>query len=175
MSSAVRGKVGAVRLAQALERRRCLDGESLAGDGAEQWAGERSAVIGEADKALIESRVPQRREQETVVDVEALLVITIGPWHDVRGSQKPSLGNASEWAALPPVIQQSVAKYILSNALHDQSLGLHCSRQGGGFSAKTVERRVRQTHGELVNAIERGMEFGQRFADEGGRAWAQNG
>ena len=49
MSSAVRGKVGAVRLAQAPEGRRCLDGESLAGDGAEQWAGERSAVIGEAD------------------------------------------------------------------------------------------------------------------------------
>ena len=109
------------------------------------------------------------------MDVEALLVITIGPWHDVRGSQKPRLGNASEWAALTPVIQQSVAKYILSNALHDQSLGLGRPRQGGGLSAKAVERRVRQAHGELVNAIERSMELGQRLVDEGGRASTGNG
>ena len=78
MSGSVGGKVGAVRVAQAPKSRRCVDGQSLAGDLAELCAGERHAVIREADQALIEGGVPQGREQETVADIEALLIIAIG-------------------------------------------------------------------------------------------------
>ena len=49
MSGAMRRKVSAVRVAEAAERRRSIYGESLTRDGTEQWAGQRSAVIGETD------------------------------------------------------------------------------------------------------------------------------
>jgi hypothetical protein len=39
----------------------------------------RRAIIGEADEALIEGSVPKRGEQKTVVHVEALLVVAVGP------------------------------------------------------------------------------------------------
>ena len=43
------------------------------------------------------------------------------------------------------------------------------------LSASAVERRVRQAHGQFVNAIERGMELGQRLVDERGRCRTWNG
>jgi hypothetical protein len=44
---------------------------------AELWARQYSAIIGEADEPAIEGGVPQCREQQSIVDVEALLVVAV--------------------------------------------------------------------------------------------------
>jgi hypothetical protein len=109
------------------------------------------------------------------VHIEALLVVALGPWHDVRGPQKRGLRDAGERTAPTPIIHEGAAKQILTDALYDEAFGLGCSRQLGGLSAKAQERRVRQTHSEFVNAVERGMELGQRLVDESGCAGTWSG
>jgi hypothetical protein len=77
MSGAVRGEVGTMRVAQTAERWRGVDAESLTGSCAQRRAGAHHAVVGKADEALVEGGIPQGREQETIVNVEALLVVAV--------------------------------------------------------------------------------------------------
>ena len=109
------------------------------------------------------------------MDVEALLIVAVRPWHDVRGAQERGLSDASNRTAAAPIVHEGIAEQILSDALDDQPLCLRRPRQFGGLGAKAQERRIRQTHSELVSAIERGMELGQRLVDKGGRATTRKG
>ena len=63
-----------MRILKAPERWYCVKAKSRSRDFAELGTSARGAVIGEADEALVESSVPQCRQQETIVDVEPLLV-----------------------------------------------------------------------------------------------------
>src|SRR5271154_3246054 len=108
MSGAVHREVGAVRVAQAEERGGSLHAECLPRDDAKQWTGKRNAAIGEADQALIKGGIPQSREQEAIVNIEALLVVAIRPWHDVRSAQKRWLGDARERTPAAPIVYERV-------------------------------------------------------------------
>jgi hypothetical protein len=83
MSGAVRGEIGTVCVAQAAERGGSVKTEGLAGDRTQCGARTHCTVMGEADQALVERPVPEGREQEAAVDIEALLVVAVGPGHDV--------------------------------------------------------------------------------------------
>jgi len=49
----------------------------------------RFARVVEADLARVERGVPQSREQQAMVDVEAVrVVIALGPRHDMRGAKQ---------------------------------------------------------------------------------------
>src|SRR5688572_16502769 len=96
-------------ISQALQRWHTMYAERVSNDLAQFWADEHGAVVGEADQAFVEGGIPQCREQKPVVDVEALLVSTLGPGDDVRGTEQRRLGNACQWAAADPVVHEGIA------------------------------------------------------------------
>jgi hypothetical protein len=81
-------EVRAVAVSQVGESRRSFDAEGGARAWAQLRADEHGSVIGEADKARVEGRVPQSGEEEAVVHVEPLCIVALGPWHDVGGAQQ---------------------------------------------------------------------------------------
>jgi len=76
------------------------------------------------------------------VNVEALLAVAFRPWHDVGGAQECRVSDTGDWAPAAPVIHQGVAKYILADALDDQTLGLGRSGQVGRLGPEARERHV---------------------------------
>ena len=162
----------AARLARCDARRprsgeHCVDAESLARGFAELGTGERRAVVGEADEALIEGGVPEGREQKAVVDVEALLVVAVGPGHDVGGAQQRGLGDAGERAAAAPVVHQASRNTSWPMRWITSRSASVVRGRSAVLALEAIERRVGQAHGELVDAVERGMELGHRLEDEG--------
>ena len=83
MARSMQREIGAMSILKAPKRGHCINAKSGPRDFAEVGTSERGAVISEADKALVEGSVPQRREQQSVVHVEPLLVAAVGPGHDV--------------------------------------------------------------------------------------------
>jgi hypothetical protein len=140
-------KISTVFVSQSRNARRRLDRQCPPRHFAQFRAGEGRPIIGEADEALIEGGVPQRREQQAVVDIKALFIGALGPWHDMRGAQQRRLRNAGERATAAPVVHQGIAENVLADALDDQPLGLGRLRQGGDLGAKARKRRVRQADG----------------------------
>ena len=90
-----------MRILKATKRRRCVDAQGLARSLTELGIGARQAIISEANEALIKGRVPQGRQQNAVVDVEALHVVAFRPGHNVRSAEQPGLGDSGERAAPP--------------------------------------------------------------------------
>jgi hypothetical protein len=93
-----------MRGAKAVKRGDLVDHQSLACSFAELRANERSAIIGEANQALVERGIPEGREEQTVVDVETLLVAAVRPGDDVGGSKQRRIGDAGQGAAAAPII-----------------------------------------------------------------------
>ena len=93
------------------------------------------------------------------MDVEALLVVAVGPGHDVGRAQQRRIGDAGQRAPAIPVVRQGVSEYILADALDHPALGLGCPRKICGLGLEAVERRLGQAHGELVDAVERGVQL----------------
>jgi len=67
-----------VRVAQSGERRYFVEVQRLARGPAHLRTGEHGAIVREADEARVECCVPERGEQKAVVDVKALLGVTVG-------------------------------------------------------------------------------------------------
>ena len=80
----------------------------------------------------------KRREQQPVVDVEPLLVVAVGPGHDVRGAQQRGFGDAGERAAAAPIIHQGIPEHVLPNALDHQALGLGGAREARGLGVEAM-------------------------------------
>ena len=98
---------------------------------------EHLAVIGEADFASVEGCVPEGREEEAVVDVEAVgVAVAFGPRHDVRGAEKGWIGDSGHRAAVPPIFDQRLAENVLADALDDEPLGLRGARHPADFLRK---------------------------------------
>ena len=53
-----------------------------------------------------------------------------------------------------PILQQSIAKDILADLLHDEPLHLSGGREFRNGPTKLLERFVRQTDAELVNTFD---------------------
>lgn len=85
-------------------------------------------VICKAYKCFVKSCVPQGREQDAVVYIEPLGIVTaVGPWDDVGGPKQSGIGDAGEGTAVAPIVQQRAAEYILADALHDETFGLRAT------------------------------------------------
>jgi len=56
----------------------------------------------------------------SLVHVEPLLVVAVGPWDDVRSAQERGIGDAGEGAVTAPVVHESIAEYVLADALDHQ-------------------------------------------------------
>jgi len=78
-------EIGAMRILKAPKRWCCVKAKSPSRDLAELGTSARGSVIGEADEALVECGVPEGREEQAVVDVEALLIVAVRPGDDVGG------------------------------------------------------------------------------------------
>ena len=131
-------------------------------------AGEHGSVIGEADQASVERRIPEGGEEQTVVHVKALRVVAHGSGHDVGGPQQGGIGDAGDGAAASPIIHQRCAEDVLADALDDEPLGLGRLREACGPRAKSGERGVGEADAELVDAVERSMKRGQGLKVKGG-------
>jgi hypothetical protein len=79
LAGSVGGQVGAVGVSQVEEAGRAFEAKTGPGGGARSGAGEHGSVIGEADQPGIEGRVPESCEQQSVVHIEPLRVVTFGP------------------------------------------------------------------------------------------------
>jgi hypothetical protein len=91
-------KVYLVCVAEAAKRRHCVDTKSLACSLTELRPNKRRAVAGETDETLVECGVPEGREEQAVVDIEALLVIAVRPGDDVGSAQQRRVGDAGQGA-----------------------------------------------------------------------------
>lgn len=113
----------------------------------------------EADEPAIERSVELGREQEAVEDIEALSIgLAHGPWLDVAGSQQRRDRQPGDDAAPFPVVEQSLARDVLSDALDDEPLGLGRTRELEGLLLEGDEQLMRQGLGELEGAAKQLME-----------------
>jgi len=159
-----------VGISQAGQWWRLPDTECGPRRGAQFGVGKHGSVIGEADQPRVEGGVPQRRKHQAVMDIEPLCLVAFGPGHDVGGSKQSGIGDTGDRAAGSPIIHQGGAEDVLADWLDDEPLDLRRLRQAGGLRAKPGERCVGETDSELVDAVERGVERGQRSEGESGEA-----
>jgi hypothetical protein len=141
MAHSMQREIGAVRIVKAPKRWCCVKAKGRSCDLAELGTTARCTVIAKADEALIKGGAPQRREQESIVDVEPLLVAAVCPRHDVRSAQQCGIGNTSERAAATPVVHERIAEYVLADALDHQPLDLCCSREVSGLGLEARDQR----------------------------------
>ena len=99
--------------------------------------------------------------------IETLLVIAIGPGHDVGSAQQGGVGNTGNRATTAPIIHQCRAEDVLTDALDGEPLDFGRLRQAGSLRAKSRKWSVGKANAELVHAVERGMERGQAPEFEG--------
>jgi len=84
----VGGQVGVVGIAQVGQSRRPLDAKRDPCGGAQSGAGQYSCLIREADEPRFEGRIPESGEQQAIVHIEPLRIVTFGPGHNVGGAQQ---------------------------------------------------------------------------------------
>ena len=91
---------------------RCGPGaKQVALDLSEPGVKKRLPFIGETDLPGVEGRIPERREEQAVVDIEAMgVVVAFGPGNDVRGAQEIGITNPRCRAAVVPIFEQRLAE-----------------------------------------------------------------
>lgn len=100
-------------------------GQQLQHRGIEARFHQRSTVIGEAHEAAVECGIPMLREQQTVVNVQPLLIASaFGPGHDTAGAQHRLFVDAGQRAATAPIVEQRPAEIALAYSLLDDPLHL---------------------------------------------------
>jgi hypothetical protein len=132
------------------ERRNCVGAKSL--------RNEHLPIISEADHSRIECGVPERREQQAIVHIEAEGVsLALGPRHDVRGTEEGHIRDTRQTTATVPVFQQGFPKYSLANALHNQAFGLRRCRNAFDSCTESLQGRIGQADAETITAIKAGV------------------
>jgi hypothetical protein len=93
------------------------------------------AVI-ESDESLIEGRIVEAVEANTVADVEALGLVA-APWQDVGGDEEFAHWQSSDGATAVVVVENDVAEIVLPAALFGDSggFGLALGRPLAGANA----------------------------------------
>lgn len=88
------------------------------------------AVFTDCKKSPIKRGIKMRSQEESVPDVEPLGVgFAVGPGLYVTGSQQLRNRKSSHGTAAFPELEQSLAKHILADALHDETLNFGFARQ----------------------------------------------
>ncbi len=96
------------------------------------------------------------------MNVETLsVVVEFAPGDDVRRAEESWIGDAGERASALPVVHEAVAEDVLADPLDDETFGFGGFGKLGGLLVKDLQRRVRETVGELVEARQDGVEFGE--------------
>lgn len=130
----------------------------------------------ECDEAAIEGRIPKRRKQYTIIYVEPLgIAFAICPRDNVGCTQERRIGDPRQRATPLPVVHQAIAKDVLSDPLHNQTLDLGGPRQVSHAPFEFSQRRVRKAYRQSIDAIQRRIEFAQRIEGVASRAGARYG
>ena len=88
------------------------------------------------------------------MNVEAQgVALALSPRHNARGAQRSQVGNARQWVAAVPVVEESLAEEGMSDALQSKALGLRGARQVSGGFLKGLRWNVWQAYPEFVDAF----------------------
>jgi len=124
----------------------------------EQRREHRNSIVTKADQPLIEGRIPQGRQKQSVVYIQPLgIAFADPPRHDMRGAQESRVRNARQWATPLPIIHQAGTEYILPDPLHDQPFRVGRPWQRRGLLLELFQRRVGQTSCQLIDPRQHGV------------------
>jgi len=170
---AVPGQLGTVVGGEAAEAEGFVEAEGFAVGEREVARQLNVSVGGEGDQSAVKGGVEMGGEEETVVDVETFLIGGAScPWFDVARSQERRVADASDRAAVAPVVEQSGAEDILADAPDDEAFGLGSSAHGLGRDLEGAQGFVRQGAGQpsnLGDEVMKGRRVGYREGVEAGR------
>ena len=116
-----------------IERKRtgafgCKEGQ---GCFAQRRLNQHAPIVLETHETAVERCIPVRSQQQTVVDIQSLVVASaVRPSNDVTGSEQRFIANASERAAPAPIIQQCSAEIALPYPFLDDPIELGVAQTG---------------------------------------------
>ncbi len=125
VSGAMGSEGGVMGLSQIGQSRHPRDAESGPCGGAQFGGRERASVIGKADEARVERRIPKCGEEQAIADIEALRVSAFSPRNDTGRPQQGRIGDAGDRAGASPIIHQGGPEDVLADALDDEPLDLN--------------------------------------------------